>query len=380
MFNFVIEDLPQRNRARTQNYRMSGLKHNPYVGTFGGNNKHENNDHVVMTDTRTNPVIGVFRHSPASSSLAHIVSLPIGLATDRLRPGLPKGKGTGLKGILYSSTKPPLFSQLQVTRASTQTQTLRYNLLTSLRHNPLKKFSSTPSVGSNTNDTETRSVNSELLESTLAVGEQSTFSVGENSPIRHNDDVPMCAICLVAFEDGDEIRSLACSHCFHNECVNHWVFHRCLSNDDISSLNCPECRQDHVALSECSSSTNLNESVIAEGISSASLLRVGENMALEGGYDFLSDIGSDLQSPSVVSQATLGRRSCTPGALRGTPGRRSRADSESCNLSIPRSRSISSDLDTNPIDSCQVAITERPPLCASEYSDCGLPLHSIQHR
>ncbi|CAG8585613.1 39010_t:CDS:2 [Gigaspora margarita] len=48
-----------------------------------------------------------------------------------------------------------------------------------------------------------------------------------------NPDDAVCSICLSAYEDGDELRNLWCSHHFHKDCVDEWL-----------SLNrrCPMCR------------------------------------------------------------------------------------------------------------------------------------------
>lgn len=55
-------------------------------------------------------------------------------------------------------------------------------------------------------------------------------------------DQPQCAICLESIIDGDEIRNLKCSHCFHSKCVDIWLIGT-LSDE----ARCPTCRQ---ALSE----------------------------------------------------------------------------------------------------------------------------------
>lgn len=51
-----------------------------------------------------------------------------------------------------------------------------------------------------------------------------------------------CPICIVDFEEGDDIRVLPCEgkHCFHQECVDPWLL-------KLSS-SCPICRQDFLAL------------------------------------------------------------------------------------------------------------------------------------
>lgn len=56
------------------------------------------------------------------------------------------------------------------------------------------------------------------------------------------DDIPVCAICLDAFKDGDELRNLNCSHCFHRACVDIWLLGT-LSYDIQLNGTCPTCRQ-----------------------------------------------------------------------------------------------------------------------------------------
>ena len=45
-----------------------------------------------------------------------------------------------------------------------------------------------------------------------------------------------CVICLLDFEDNDEITLLKCSHCFHKNCIFKW-----LKNN---SNQCPICRKE----------------------------------------------------------------------------------------------------------------------------------------
>lgn len=33
----------------------------------------------------------------------------------------------------------------------------------------------------------------------------------------------VCGVCLVEFENGDEVRELPCGHCFHRACIDHWL-------------------------------------------------------------------------------------------------------------------------------------------------------------
>lgn len=43
-----------------------------------------------------------------------------------------------------------------------------------------------------------------------------------------------CAVCLSAFEDGEEIRKLKCKHIFHKDCLDTWL--------QQDSATCPLCR------------------------------------------------------------------------------------------------------------------------------------------
>ncbi|KAJ7497318.1 hypothetical protein FB451DRAFT_1210962 [Mycena latifolia] len=51
-----------------------------------------------------------------------------------------------------------------------------------------------------------------------------------------------CPICIVDFEEGDDLRVLPCdgAHCFHQTCVDPWLL-------ELSTA-CPICRQDFIAL------------------------------------------------------------------------------------------------------------------------------------
>lgn len=35
--------------------------------------------------------------------------------------------------------------------------------------------------------------------------------------------VQACCICLINYEDEDELRELTCSHLFHKDCVDKWL-------------------------------------------------------------------------------------------------------------------------------------------------------------
>ena len=78
----------------------------------------------------------------------------------------------------------------------------------------------------------------------------------------------------------------------------------------MNSICCPECRQNHIALHDStyaysttsSLSNNLGsrshpQNIIVEGISYQSFLQIGQQLTIDGGYDFLSDFSSELNSP-----------------------------------------------------------------------------------
>ena len=57
-----------------------------------------------------------------------------------------------------------------------------------------------------------------------------------------------CQICLIDFQDGDEIRALPCRHQFHTECVDPWF---------RGHTSCPACRHDLSTLTATVERTSL---------------------------------------------------------------------------------------------------------------------------
>jgi E3 ubiquitin-protein ligase RNF13 len=50
------------------------------------------------------------------------------------------------------------------------------------------------------------------------------------------EDIPVCAICLDEFAEGDVLKTLPCAHAFHDVCISPWL-------EGKSGL-CPNCRVD----------------------------------------------------------------------------------------------------------------------------------------
>lgn len=44
-----------------------------------------------------------------------------------------------------------------------------------------------------------------------------------------------CPICLIDYEEGEELRELPCGHLYHPQCIDSWF---------AKKKNCPYCKQD----------------------------------------------------------------------------------------------------------------------------------------
>lgn len=237
---------------------MTALRHNPYVGSFHGMRMPTSNTEVFFQDE------SVDKAGPSTSEL-------------------------GLKRILYQKdVGKPVLSQLKVSRVSTSFPVKR-SFLASLKKIPLKVYST---------------------------------SGGSKSSLSYHGDDPICAICIEPYVDGDQLMTLSCSHCFHKECARKWFLQGCLNNTD-SSVNCPECRQQHQdhqqqqAAQQQQGRAHDAVSVVSgvEEISSASFFDVGNKLINEGGYDFMSDIGSETsRTTRSHSLANLDQIKETPAA------------------------------------------------------------------
>lgn len=78
--------------------------------------------------------------------------------------------------------------------------------------------------------------------STPRVAASSSGSAQEDDPLPESIGRETCPICIVDFEDGDDVRVLPCEgkHVFHQACVDPWLL-------DLSS-SCPICRHGTSAL------------------------------------------------------------------------------------------------------------------------------------
>lgn len=326
---------------------MDSFRHNPYIGSFHGvPYSLTGQPSLVMAQSKTNPMIGLFRHSPAINH-----------------------NRRGLKTVICDDNhgNVPIVSQLRVNREVKSSQPER-NFVTSLKQIPVSVFSAslagTPSV-------------SEAAENTPSVVET-----------QKDEDAPMCSICLESYTDGDEIVTLACSHCFHSNCANKWFYQDCL-NDATKSCNgfrCPQCRQDHIALSEVGSSHASDD----EGIPSRSFLQVGQSMLRDGGYDFLSDVGSEHNSSTVLTPgrtnraAILSSPSPDPTRIMTTVqgDQRNNISNNNSNgqaVILPKPTLLSTGLGL-PIPPSPLAVAAAcsnvgTRLEWSAYSDCGVPFH-----
>jgi hypothetical protein len=213
---------------------LVGFRHNPYVGSFHRVNyipfSSENFYQNIINDvSKRNPIVGLIRHSPSTV------------------------KSSGLKRIIDDDSEKahaPLISRINVVKEISKTLP-HQNFVASLKTIPHSKFSTSAS------------------------------SVPESV----DPDSPMCTICREVYSDGDNILTLACSHCFHSECLSKWFYQDCLDSSDMSSsFRCPHCRQNHVSINDGSiCSEDLRIPVV-------SFEQIGQSLLEDGGYDLLNDV------------------------------------------------------------------------------------------
>lgn len=64
------------------------------------------------------------------------------------------------------------------------------------------------------------------------------FSISSSNVLKFKDlenkSIQQCTICFEDFEEEDEVRSLACQHYYHTQCIDRWLIGHC--------RKCPCCR------------------------------------------------------------------------------------------------------------------------------------------
>lgn len=161
-----------------------------------------------------NPNVGYFGHAPQSNKPDFAKKAKEIIAESS------KESNAGLQGILWEeeSWKIPFISQVQISRELKFSD--RHISVHTLKQIPVSIYNS----GKNKNP--------------------SLIDDNGNSIDDDNDDedFPTCSVCLDKFQDGDELRTLACSHCFHKRCIDIWLLGT-FSNDTTVTCTCPQCRQ-----------------------------------------------------------------------------------------------------------------------------------------
>ena len=57
-----------------------------------------------------------------------------------------------------------------------------------------------------------------------------------------------CAVCLIAFAAGDQVKTLPCKHAFHTQCIDQWLLvkgrpQRAAAGESVRGLAaCPLCK------------------------------------------------------------------------------------------------------------------------------------------
>lgn len=286
MFNFCRDDGGFQSRPT---YRMTNYKHNPYVGSFHSTDRSESNCNLPtnIVDYR-NGLLPMFRHSPAQIAA--------------------EGPTLGLKSLLFKQNFGfcnPILTQIQLSQEFKRTKRLAV-------------------------------VQRAMLNLPTSIFDNSSV----DSEDKNNNDSPVCSICLEAFCDGDELRTLKCSHCYHKACVDIWLL-GCLSTETADTCNCPDCRQTVESHHESSDAPVVN--VDNSDIPSMSFIRIGRSM---------SSGGDDREIPSNDSDSNLSYL-CN--------------DLSTDNLLV--------DIDLSNLEISEYDTIEDDLLNGSGYLDCGFPLN-----
>lgn len=199
---------------------MNLLKHNPYVGSFHTKNINQHNTIINNGDLflkshssiieeifKSNPLIGNFRHSPSQKDIVK--------------------HSLGLKTILYEipNDNTNVLSQLHINHRSNQLNSTSIKFLQSLRSIPSKVYSSSTLHSLSAVSSSNCISNQHKTNQSSDIDVESNMTNIDNYNFDNNNEAPpICSICIEEYMDGDEIRSLACSHCFHNECFRYLIY------------------------------------------------------------------------------------------------------------------------------------------------------------
>ena len=222
---------------------MSNYKHNPYVGSFHSVNRYVVNPSINIIDSKRG-LLPMFRHAP-----------PI------------NGLGIGLKGILLKEDllQKPFLNQIDLSK-------------------------------------EKLLINKKQLHPDILKGLPLSIFNTDSSESDVEGDYPVCSICLDMFTDGDELRTLECSHCYHRKCIDIWLI-GCLSSDQIDSCNCPQCRQ---IVNTYTNDENEHLVVDCNQIPSDVYFRIGQSLSRLNENEFYYDLSSaDIEGEDDEEEVDL---------------------------------------------------------------------------
>lgn len=140
--------------------------------------------------------------------------------------------------------------------------------------------------------------------------------VHSSSPSLPLFDIDSCPICLSSFEEGERLKVLSCSHCFHSSCAEMWLG---------GSRRCPLCRAEVLltpssASSSSASSTSASASVGLSANSNNSTA-ASSVAAAAAAVAALADPNNNSNNISPASSRSSSSSSLpgAPGALASTP-------------------------------------------------------------
>ena len=365
MFNFTRNDDGSSIRIphKYQDIRMLQLRHNPYVGSFHSTHRQDvttrsratYEDRIVDSKSGNVPLI---RHAPSTAPLYY------------------NPKGVGLKGLFHSVQAPPMGLGLAVdlgvaSPMLSQSALSRIKALEKTKHLSLAALKKIPII--------------------IFQNEEEGLATGGEKRVRgydyddnDNETAPSCPICLEVYTDGDELRALACTHCFHKKCIDIWLLGY-LSLGAVDTSRCPQCRQEVCVDSEGGTNNNNYDSLILDSDTpTASFIRIGQSLSSSNDNDNDNDNdesssnneASLLSINSLRSSAVSVSVSTTINSLSHIDGR-GRSTLVSGGLSSDNLDNLISEEGEGPPsdnDNDTILVGEDACLCGSAYSFCGLEI------